>query len=85
MKDGKYKIVHISHDALPGTEIGAFEIVNAKIKNRSGLARELFVDGPVTPRVEFQVRRLHNGYNSVVWERPVAGPPQHSHPPPRYE
>lgn len=85
MKDGKYKIVHKANQMLPGTEIGSFEVVNAAVKNRTGLAEELLVDGPVTPRVEFTVQRLHNGYNWVVWERPVAHEPQHSLPPPRYE
>ena len=84
MKDGQYKIVHKDRIDV-GTEIGSFEVVAGKIKNRTGLAAEVLSDGLATPEVEFRVKRLNNGYNWVEWTRPVRHEPQHSLPPPAYE
>lgn len=79
LKDGTYKIKHHDQRNLEGTVIGSFEVHENAIRKREGLAEETLDDGPVTPRVEFQVRRLTNGYNFVEWERPVARPEPKKH------
>ena len=84
MKDGSYTIEHRNGELPTGTAIGSFEIVEGKIKNRTGLAKEVLKDGLVDGRTEFDIKRLNNGYNWVIWSRPVKHEPEHSLEPEEY-
>jgi len=71
MKDGHYKVLHITHPDFPGQEIGSFDVIEGLVKNQEGIAEDLIQSGPAN---DFEIMRLANGYRRIVWERLNADP-----------